>query len=249
MSETPGDYTSPRSRWPRMARSGSPGPRRCATTGTSTGACCARGAWGKTERWTTHAGPDLAPQLASARGRVLLVWQSLRKDNFDILYRVHQGGAWGPEGFVTENPANDWEPVAAATRDGAFHVAWDTLSRRLRRDVCARWAPNGWGAEMAVAASPRLENHASLAVDERDRVWVAFEIGPEKWAVGFADGGLRPRRDIGLACVANGRPAPRHRGGERRWPRSRGEEGNAGAGARVQPRWRAAAFLPPARSA
>src|SRR6266542_3012164 len=52
------------------------------------------GSWGKTERWTTHAGPDLAPQLVAAKGRVLLVWQSLRKDNFDILYRVYSGGVW-----------------------------------------------------------------------------------------------------------------------------------------------------------
>jgi hypothetical protein len=162
------------------------------------------GAWRKTERWTTHAGPDLAPQLAAAHGRVLLTWQSLRKDNLDILYRVHQGSAWGPEGFVTENPANDWEPVATATRDGAFHVAWD--SYRGDYDVMYRsLGANGWGPEMAVASSSRLENHASIAVDERDRVWVAFEIGPERWASDSADGGLRPRRDIGLACVVNGR--------------------------------------------
>jgi hypothetical protein len=162
------------------------------------------GAWGKTERWTTHAGPDLAPQLASAHGRVLLVWQSMRKDNFDILYRVHQGGGWGPEGFVTENPASDWEPAVAAARDGTFYVAWD--SYRGDYDVMLRsLGPGGWGAEQAVAASAKLENHASLAVDERDRVWVAFEIGPEKWASDSHDSGLRPRRDIGLACMVNGR--------------------------------------------
>jgi hypothetical protein len=162
------------------------------------------GTWGKTERWTTHAGPDLAPQLVSARGSLLLVWQSLRKDNLDILYRVHQGAAWGQEGFVTDNGANDWEPVVAATRDGTFYVAWD--SYRGDYDVMLRaLGANGWGPEMAVAASPRLENHASLAVDERDRVWVAFEIGPEQWAADSPDAGLRPRRDIGLACVTNGR--------------------------------------------
>ena len=162
------------------------------------------GGWGKIERWTTDPGPDLLPQLAAAGGRVLLVWQSLRKDNFDILYRLHQGAGWGAEGFVTESPANDWEPAAAAARDGTFYVAWD--SYRGDYDVMLRaLGPNGWQPEMAVAASPRLENHASLAIDERDRAWVVFETGPEKWAADSPDGGLRPRRDIGLACVANGR--------------------------------------------
>jgi hypothetical protein len=181
------------------------------------------GNWGKTERWTTHAGPDMAPQLASSRGRVLLVWQSLRKDNLDILYRVHQGSAWGPEGTVTENPANDWEPVATATKDGTFHVAWD--SYRGDYDVMYRaLAPSGWSTEMAVAASGKLENHASLAVDERDRVWVAFEIGPEHWASDSHDGGLRPRRDIGLACVTNGRVL-RATAAEAALARIAGEEG------------------------
>ena len=162
------------------------------------------GSWGKIGRWTDHAGPDLAPQLVSAKGAVLLVWQSLRKDNLDILYRVHSGSAWGPEGFVTENPANDWEPAAAATRDGTFYVAWD--SYRGDYDVMLRsLGGNGWGPEIPVAASPRLENHASLAVDARDRVWIAFEMGPEHWAADSADSGLRPRREVGLACFANGR--------------------------------------------
>src|SRR5438093_5919887 len=46
------------------------------------------GAWSKTEQWTTDPGPDMAPQLAAAKGRVMLVWQALRKNSLDILYRV-----------------------------------------------------------------------------------------------------------------------------------------------------------------
>jgi hypothetical protein len=204
ITETPGDYHKPAV---TVAEDGSvwiAWPAQVRFNWDIYGRVWRNGAWGKTERWTMHAGPDIAPQLASAGGRVILVWQSLRKDNFDILYRVHQGAAWGPEGFVTENAANDWEPVVTATRDGAFHVAWD--SYRGDYDVmCRSLGAQGWSAEIAVAASARLENHASLAVDERDRVWVAFEIGPEHWASDQHEGGLRPRRDIGLACISNGR--------------------------------------------
>ena len=48
---------------------------------------------------------------------MLLVWQGIRKKNLDILYRFHEG-AWGKEGFVTENPASDWEPAVAVTAYG-----------------------------------------------------------------------------------------------------------------------------------
>jgi hypothetical protein len=161
------------------------------------------GVWAKTERLTNHPGPDVRPVMAAAKGRVILVWQSMRKGNLDILYRVHEA-AWGEEGFVTENPANDWEPAVAATRDGAFHVAWDSF--RGDYDVMLRTLRgSAWSQEMPVAASAKLENHASLAVDGRDRLWIAWEAGPEKWASDSANGGLRPSRDVGLACLQNGK--------------------------------------------
>lgn len=162
-----------------------------------------RGKWSKTERWTTDSGTDLSPQLAASNDGVLLVWQGVRKKNLDILYRYYKG-SWGKEGFVTENPANDWEPAVAVTRDGAFHVAWD--SYRGDYDVFLRTMRGGvWGAEIPVAASPKLENHATLAVDAADRLWIAWEEGPEKWASDSAEGGLRARRDIGIACLKDGK--------------------------------------------
>jgi hypothetical protein len=162
-----------------------------------------RGAWSKTERWTTDTGTDLAPQLAASKNGVLLVWQGVRKKNLDILYRYYKG-SWDKEGFVTDNPASDWEPVVAVTPDGVFHAAWD--SYRGDYDVFLRSMRGGvWGAEIPVAASPRLENHGSLAVDAAGGLWIAWEAGPEKWASDSAEGGLRPHRDIELACLKDGK--------------------------------------------
>jgi hypothetical protein len=162
-----------------------------------------RGKWSKTERWTTDSGTDLSPQLASSKDGVLLVWQGIRKKNLDILYRYHKG-SWGREGFVTENPADDWEPALAVTRDGAFHVGWD--SYRGDYDVFLRTMRNGaWGPEIPVAASPKLENHATLAVDAADNLWIGWEEGPENWASDSHEGGLRARRDIGIACWKQGK--------------------------------------------
>ncbi len=158
------------------------------------------GKWSKTERWTSDPAPDLAPRLAASGSQVMLVWQALRRDNFDILYRVAAAGKWGPEGLVTEHAANDWEPALAASRSGAFHAAWD--SYRGDYDVVARTFSGGrWGPEIPVASSARLENRASLALDAQDRLWVAWEIGPERWASDSANAGLHARRDIGLACL------------------------------------------------
>ncbi|MBI3682306.1 MAG: hypothetical protein HY235_18155 [Acidobacteria bacterium] len=178
----------------------------------------ASGGWSPVERLTTDDAPDVLPQLAFSGARMMLVWQSMRKANHDILYRVHENGAWGPEGFVTESAAGDWEPVIAATGDGAFHVAWDSF--RGDYDVLLRtWRNRQWSPEMAVAASAKLENHVSISSDAQDRVWLAWETGPENWAADSAEGGLRARREIGLACLMDGKlyrvPAPE--AGARGW--------------------------------
>ncbi len=160
------------------------------------------GGWGGVERWSEHAGPDLAPQLAAGDDGMMLVWQGLHGDNFDIFFRLRQGGKWGPETAVTESPASDWAPAVAATKT-AFHVVWD--SYRGDYDVLLRSFEGGqWSREKALAGSPRLENNAALSVDSLDRVWVAFEVGPEEWASDSANGGLRARRELGLACLDSG---------------------------------------------
>jgi hypothetical protein len=165
----------------------------------------AGGVWQRVERWTTDAGPDLLPSLAASGDKLLVVWQSLRQSSFDILYRIRQARAWQAESFVTRSAANDWEPVAAAGRGGEFFVAWD--SWRGDYDVMARTlgADGSWSPEVAVAGSPRLENHVSMSVDGEGRLWLAWETGPERWASDSAEGGLRARRDVGLACLDHGR--------------------------------------------
>jgi hypothetical protein len=161
--------------------------------------------WGKIERWTSDPSPDVQPALASHGDRVMLVWQGFRIASLDILFRIHEGGVWKPEGFVTRNLANDWEPAVAAAASGEFHVAWD--SYRGDYDVMMRTlrASGEWSAEKPVAQTRRLENHVSLSVDGRDRLWLAWEVGPEAWASDSPDGGLRARRDVEIACLQNGK--------------------------------------------
>jgi hypothetical protein len=199
VSESPGDYSKPAIAvapdgavwvaWPAQVRG------RWAIYGR-----VLRKTWSKTERWSSGAGLNLAPRLAASHDGVLLVWQGMRRGNLDILYRLHNGKAWGPEGAVTDDPANDWDPDVVATPDGAFHVAWDSYRRDY--DVFLRTMRGAtWGAALPVAATAKLENRPSLAVDPRGRVWIAWEAGPERWASDSAEGGLRDTRDIEIACI------------------------------------------------
>ncbi|MBI3695072.1 MAG: hypothetical protein HY238_09585 [Acidobacteria bacterium] len=163
------------------------------------------GRWGRLERLTSHPTPDLEPQLRAAGDQVWLVWQSLRNGNSDILYRVRSQSGWGPERAVTTHPANDWSPALEIDSQGGIHVAWDTY-RAGNYDVYLRsFHGREWGAETPVAASAELEARPALKADRRGRVWIAWEIGPENWAGDSANGGLRVKRSIGLACWKDGR--------------------------------------------
>ena len=163
------------------------------------------GKWGKPERLTTDAGPDIEPQLGVSGEQTWLVWQSLRNGNSDVLYRVRGAKAWGPEGFVTKTQGNNWSPALAVDTAGAVHVAWDTY-RAGNYDVYLRsFSGREWGPELPVAAGPELEARPRLEADRQARVWIAWEVGPVNWAGDSPDGGLRARRTIGLACLKTGR--------------------------------------------
>ena len=71
-------------------------------------------------------------------------------------------------------------------------------------DIYTHILPDAFFREMS-RASPKLENHASLAVDAAGRLWIAWEAGPEKWASDSAEGGLRPDRNIEIACWKDGK--------------------------------------------
>jgi hypothetical protein len=164
----------------------------------------ANGTWGSLERLTTDAAPELFPAIAAGGPRLMLVYQTMRRNNLDIEYRIFEDGKWSASELVSDSLANDWEPSVAATPDGAFHVAWDSF--RGDYDVYLRTLNNGrWSGEVPVAATPKLENHASLHADSRGRLWIAWETGPADWASDSANGGLRARRDAAFACLINGR--------------------------------------------
>ena len=161
--------------------------------------------WGPIERLTSDPGPDLDPQLAGAGDQLWLVWQAMRKGNSDILYRVRAEGEWARETPVTMHPANDWSPVVKRDSNGGIHVAWDSY-RAGNYDVYLRTFAGGrWSPELAVAAGPQLEARPALAAGRNGAVWITWEVGPENWAGDSANGGLRVKRSIGLACLAGGR--------------------------------------------
>jgi len=137
--------------------------------------------WGALEQLTTSAFPDINPRLVSnGKGQFALVWQGFRAKNSNIFLKIFENDSWARELRITNQAANDWEPSVAFDSTGAIYVAYDSY-RNGNYDVFLAKVSGGKAEEMAVANTTNFEARATVAVDTRDRVWVAYEEGGANW--------------------------------------------------------------------
>jgi len=184
--------------------------------------------WDALERWTRDPLPDINPRAWSdGKGRAAVVWQGFRRHSppstrasCNIFLRILDGEAWSDEIRVTQREANDWEPSVAMDSRGTAWVAYDSY-KSGHYDVFLTPIRNGKPAgEIPVAATPRFDARATVAVDPTDRVWVAWESGHPNWGkdhgsilgdhqIGVPLGGFREPK---IRCYENGNwlepPAP-----------------------------------------
>lgn len=175
----------------------------------------ARQEWSAMERLTSDPLPDINPRIASnGKGQFVLVWQGWRGKNSNIFVKTFEAGKWSADIRVTNRAANDWDPAVAIDRKGTAWVAFDSYGNG-NYNVYLSQVRGGeaQGPEISVATSPRFEARASVAVDSKDRVWVAWEAGLPNWgkdqgyvirarAPGVPLGGTREPR---IRCYANGK--------------------------------------------
>ncbi|MFB3826280.1 MAG: DUF3604 domain-containing protein [Bryobacteraceae bacterium] len=164
--------------------------------------------WSNEERLTNHPMPDIFHRLAAdRRGNMYLVWMGYRAGpagappQSDILMRQYAEDRWGEEINVSQSAVNDWDPAVAVDSSGRAWVAWDSYRPRsdgpATYDVLLRpWSKSGFGALRAVSATPLAEMRADVAVDARDRVWVAWEEAGVNW--GKDSGYENPKHRIWL---------------------------------------------------
>ena len=172
-------------------------------------------AFGSIEDVTSSGGNDLFHQMAAdAAGNLHVAYQSWRGGHSGIYLRSKINGKWTAEVSLSDPArpprANDWDSAVAADRDGTAWVAWDTYATGSY-NVMLRAVRNGQaGPILKVTESTRYHAHPSVAVDEQNRVWVAYEEAPENWGkdVGFlfeSGSGLYDARTVKAAVYANGR--------------------------------------------
>ena len=181
--------------------------------------------FGMVENVTSGAGSNLFHQVASdTAGNLHVAYQSWRGGRSGIYLRSKVNGRWGKEIEISDGArdprANDWDAAVAVDRTGTAWVAWDSYGTGSY-NVLLRPVRNGTaGPLLKVTDSTRYHAHPSVAVDERNRVWVAYEEAPENWGkdVGFlfeSGSGLYDARTVKVAVYEDGKwMAPLQQPGE-----------------------------------
>lgn len=164
--------------------------------------------WSAEQQLTSSSMPDIFHRTATARdGTVYLVWMGYRtgpKDaapQSEILMRVLSGDRWSDEINLSQSEDDDWEPAVAVDSTGRAWITWDSYRSENggapTYDVLFRtYSKSGLGAVQTISATPFAEMRTSVAVDGRDRVWVAWEQGGVNW--GKDTGYANPQHHIWL---------------------------------------------------
>jgi hypothetical protein len=137
--------------------------------------------WGARQKLTSGDHPDIFHRLAADRsGALHLVWTGYRSGQSHVLWSKQQGAGWSNP--VEISGAGAWMPDAACDSQGNLYVAWDSYGAGNYDIFLRRIGRDGTLSPLQqVTKSPRFQADASVAVDPRDRVWVAWDESGSNW--------------------------------------------------------------------
>ncbi|MCP5115015.1 MAG: hypothetical protein GY953_29650 [bacterium] len=137
--------------------------------------------WSGREQLTSGSTPNTFHRLvADGKGDLHLVWISHPDGRSRVMWSKLSGGEWS-EPMEVSGPSA-WMPAVAVDSANNLYVAWDSYGEG-NYDILLRkiGADGSLGELQQVTRSPRFQAHASLAVDQQDRVWVAWDESGVNW--------------------------------------------------------------------
>ena len=137
--------------------------------------------WSPRSQITAGHSPNLFHKLiASPDGKLHLVWTGY-DDGQSYLYLKDFDGTQWSEAKRIGGPSV-WSPTAASDSHGNLVVAWDSYSTGNYDIFFRRIGADGSLAPIEqVTTSPKFQAHPSLAVDNQDRVWLAWDESGANW--------------------------------------------------------------------
>ncbi len=167
------------------------------------------GRWSDVVLITGEPGENLYHALVrDSRGNLHLAWQAFRDRNSVILHSQWDGSAWSAETVVSSGSGDNWNPALAADSKGAVWVGWDGYGAGDFNIYVRRLGASGeWNEVQQITRSPAFDANVSLACDQQDRLWIAWDHGEANWGKDWTSQRFKPGGGAGLYRVRSAKIA------------------------------------------
>ena len=167
------------------------------------------GRWSDVIPVTGELGENLYHALVrDSRGNLRLAWQAFRDRKSVILHSKWDGSAWSGEAVVSSGSGDNWNPALAADSKGAVWVGWDGYGAGDFNIYVRRLGASGeWNEVQQITRSPTFDANVSLACDQQDRLWIAWDHGEANWGKDWTSQRFKPGGGAGLYRVRSAKIA------------------------------------------
>ena len=140
-----------------------------------------RGVWTPRLQLTHEHSPNLFHKLVSSSdGKLHLVWTGYEDGQSYLYLKDFEGARWNAAKRLSGPSV--WNPAAACDAHGNLMVAWDSYQAGNYDVFFRRIDADGKLSPIEqVTTSPKFQAHPSLAVDDQDRVWLAWDESGANW--------------------------------------------------------------------
>jgi len=133
--------------------------------------------WSLTKKLTTDLGNDMTPSIiATADGKIWVVWSSNRDGNFEIYHKVYDGSSWSPDTRLTANAGVDEFPSIMQDKDGDIWVVWSSnrdgnfeIYHKIYNHTRKEWHPEG-----LLISNPAMDWDPSIMQAHDGKIWIAW---------------------------------------------------------------------------
>ncbi len=137
--------------------------------------------WTTRTQITSQNSPNVFHKLIQTSNGLRLIWVG-HENGLSYLYMAANSPSSGWSQPQRIGGPSVWMPEAAADREGNLHVAWDSYQNGNYDIFYRRIAAGGVPAAIEqITTSPRFQAHASIAIDNLDRPWVAWDESGANW--------------------------------------------------------------------
>lgn len=145
--------------------------------------------WSEEYKISDDKTPDFNPVIVvDNKNNLYVAWESLEYNNFSIKIAFYNKEKWSKPIVVSSNEYKNFRPSIVVDKKNNIWVAWDGYKENKGYDIFLRRIDshsNKMSDIIQVTRHPAYDQAPSLAVDSKNRIWIAFHSNRAETNTGY----------------------------------------------------------------